>query len=51
MQNLPVTYADAGVAALMALVTIMTAKILHLTLSVNGHFVDGKEAETRTLES
>ena len=28
MQNLPVTYADAGMTALMALVAIMTAEVL-----------------------
>ena len=34
MQNLPVAYADAGVAALVALIAIVTAKVLHLTLSI-----------------
>ena len=50
MQNLPVTYADAGVAALMALVAIMTAKILNLPLSVDSHFINGKKTKARTTE-
>ena len=48
MQNLPVTYANTGVTALMALVAIVTAEVVQLTLRVNGHFIDRKEAETRT---
>ena len=50
MQNLPVAYADAGVTALMALVSIVTAKILHLTLLVNSDFIDREKTETRTIE-
>ena len=50
MQNLPVAYADAGVTALVALVAIMTAMVLHLSLLVDSHFIDGKEAETRARE-
>ena len=45
MQNLPVAYADAGVTALMALVAIVTAKVLHLTLSIDSDFINGKEAD------
>ena len=48
MQNLPVTYANTGVTALMALVAIVTAEVLHLPLLVDSHFIDRKEAETRT---
>ena len=48
MQNLPVTYAYTGVAALMALVAIVTAEILHLTLMVDSDFINRKEAETGT---
>ena len=48
MQNLPVTYADTGMAALMALVAIVTAEVLHLPLLVDSDFIDGKEAEART---
>ena len=48
VQNLPIAYADTGMAALMALITIMTAKVLHLTLMVDSHFINGKEAEART---
>ena len=49
MQNLPVTYADAGVAALMALVAIVTAEVVQLTLRVNGHFIDRKEADRKSV--
>ena len=48
MQNLPVTHADAGVAALVALVAIVTAKVLHLTLMVDSNFIDRKKAEAGT---
>ena len=34
MQDLPFANADAGMAALMTLIAIMTAKILYLTLMV-----------------
>ena len=47
MHDFPVTYADTCVTPLMALVAIMTAKVLHLALTVNGNFIDGKEAEPR----
>ena len=50
MQDLPVTYADAGMAALMALVAIVTAEVLHLPLMVDSHFIDGKETETFPIE-
>ena len=48
MQNFPVTYADTGMAALMTLVAIMTATEMYLTLTVNGHFIDGKEPKSGT---
>ena len=48
MQNLPVTHADAGVAALVALVAIVTAKVLHLPLLVDSYFINREKAETRT---
>ena len=50
MQTLPVTYADAGVAALMALVAIVTAEILHLPLLVDSDFIDREESETFPIE-
>ena len=34
VENLPFSNADAGMAALMTLIAIMTAKILYLTLMV-----------------
>ena len=48
MQNYPITYTDAGMAALMALVAIVTAKVLHLTLMVDSNFIDRKKAEAGT---
>ena len=50
MKNLPVAYTDAGVTALMALVAIVTAKVLHLALLVDSNFIDGKKSEARTRE-
>ena len=50
VQNLPITHADAGVAALMTLVAIMTSKKLHLSLLVDGDFIDRKEAEAGAFE-
>ena len=50
MQNLPVTYANTGVTALMALVAIVTAKVLHLPLMVDSHFINGKKSETFPIE-
>ena len=50
VQYLPVTYANAGVTALVALVAIVTAKVLHLALMVDSHFINGKEAKARTIE-
>lgn len=40
VQNLPVTYTDTGMAALMALVAIVTTKVLHLTLMVDSDFIN-----------
>ena len=50
MQNLPIAYADASVAALMTLVTIMTANVLHLPLMVDSNFIDGKDTEAFSIE-
>ena len=40
VQNLPVTYTDTGMAALMAMVAIVTTKVLHLTLMVDSDFIN-----------
>ena len=37
-------------AALVTLVAIVTAKVLHLTLMVDGDFIDRKEAEAGAFE-
>ena len=50
MQNLPVTYANTGMTALMALVAIVTAEVLHLPLLVDGDFIDGQDTETFSIE-
>jgi hypothetical protein len=50
VQNLPIANADAGVAALMTLVAIMTSKKLHLPLMVDSDFIDRKEAEAFSIE-
>ena len=43
VQNLPFANADAGVAALMCLVAIVSAKVVQLALGVDAPLVDGKE--------
>ena len=50
MQNLPLANADAGMAALMTLVAVMTTKELHLPLMVDGDFINRKKAEAGTRE-
>ena len=50
MQDFPVIYTDAGMAALMALVAIVTAKVLHLPLLVDSDFIDGQDSETGAIE-
>ena len=48
MQNLPLTHTDAGMTALMTLVAIMTTKELHLSLTVDSDFVNGKKTKAGT---
>lgn len=48
MQNLPFSNADSGMSALMALVTIVPAKEVYLSLLVNGDFVNRKKSKTGT---
>ena len=51
MEDFPFVNADAGVTALVGLVAIMTAKILHRAIVRNGNFIDGKKAEAFTIET
>ena len=50
MQNLPIVNADAGMAPLMTLVAVMTAKELYLPLMVDSDFINGKETKTFSIE-
>lgn len=45
MEQFPFTDADAGVAALMRLVTIVTTEVLHGAVIGNDDFINGKETE------
>ena len=51
MENLPFSNANAGMAALMTLVAIMTTKVLYFALMVNSDFIDRKETKARTRKS
>ena len=50
MEDFPFTNADAGVAALVGLVTVMTAEVLYRAVVGYCDFIDGKEAETFAIE-
>lgn len=50
MEDLPFANADAGVTALMSLVAIVAAEVLHRTVIGYCDFIDGKEAETFSIE-
>jgi hypothetical protein len=41
VENFPVANADAGVTALMRLIAVMTAEVLHRTVIRNGYFIYG----------
>ncbi len=45
MEQFPLTNADAGMAALVRLVTVMATKVLHGAIIGNSDFIDGKEAK------
>ena len=51
VEQFPFADANAGVAALMGLVAIVTAQILHRAARVDFHFINGKEAEPISLET
>ena len=50
VQYLPIADTDAGVTALMTLVTIVAAEVMHMALFVDGDFIDGEETEAGTCE-
>ena len=50
MENLPFSNADAGMAALMTLIAVMTTKELYLPLMVDSDFINGKKTKARTTE-
>ena len=45
VKQFPVTYADAGVASLVALVAIVATQVFQFAFAVNLHFVDGEQAK------
>jgi len=50
VENLPFSNADAGMAALMTLIAIMTTKELYLPLMVDSDFINRKKPKTGTCE-
>ena len=50
MEDLPVADADAGVAALMVLVAVVAAEVLHLAVVGDGDFIHMADAEAMTGE-
>ena len=44
VKYLPIPYADTGMTTLMALIAIVTAKVLHSTSIVDGDFINGKKS-------
>ena len=50
MQYFPIAYADAGVTALMTLVAIVAAEVMHIALFVDGDLINGKKTEAGTVE-
>ena len=50
VQDLPFANADAGMAALMTLVAVMTTKEFHLPLMVDSDFINRKKPKTGTCE-
>ena len=51
VEDFPLPHTDAGVAPLVALVAIMTAQEAELAFIVDTDLVDGKKAETGTMEA
>ena len=51
VKDLPLTNADAGMTALMGLVTIVTTEILHSAGSIDFDFINGKNTETLSIET
>ena len=51
MEDFPFADADAGVTALVGLVTVMTTEVLHVTVIRDGYLINGKEAEAFTAKT
>lgn len=51
VEYLPVTAGDADVAALVVLVAIVPTDVVHLSLSVDAHFIDTGNAFAGALEN
>ena len=45
MEDFPFANADAGMTALVGLVAVMAAEVLHGASSIDSDFIDGKETE------
>ena len=45
VEDFPLANADAGMTALMSLVTVMATEVLHRTVIRDCYFIDGKETE------
>ena len=45
VEDFPLSYADAGMAALMGLVAVLTTKVLHRSVIRDFNLIDGKETE------
>ena len=46
MKDLPFINTDAGVTALMGLVTVMTTEVLHNAVARDSDFIDRKDTKT-----
>ena len=51
VKQFPVTYADAGVASLMALVAIVATQVFQFAFAVSLHFIDGEQAKALAVKS
>ena len=50
VKDFPFTNADAGMTALMGLITVVATEVLHGAVIGYCYFIDGKEAETFAIE-
>ena len=51
VEDFPLANADAGMTALMSLVTVMATEVLHRTSRVDFDFINGKNTETLSIET